>query len=111
MTQFHCDFDSFDGAIGNVYSRKLIALGKKSYLDILVDEVGNEGYHVRMRGVPKQCIINYCKKNNLTLEQLYDKMYNGESITFDLLDGSNAFKKTKSYQQINLPNFKRIMKF
>ena len=30
MTQFHCDFDSFDGAVGNVYSRKLIALGKKS---------------------------------------------------------------------------------
>ena len=29
MAQFNCDFDSFDGSVGNVYSRKLIALGKK----------------------------------------------------------------------------------
>ena len=44
MTQYHCDFDSFDGAVGAIHSRKLNALGKKSYLDILVDEQGHEGY-------------------------------------------------------------------
>ena len=111
MTQFHNDFDSFKGSVGNIYSRKFIGLGKKSYLDILVDEVGNEGYHMRMRGVPKQCIINYCKKNNISIEELYEKLYKGEEVTFDLLDGSNGFKKTKSFQQINLQTFNRTVKF
>lgn len=67
MTQFHNDFDSFDGAVGNIYSRKLIALGKKSYLDILVDEQGNEGYHIRLKGIPKQVIINKCKRLNIII--------------------------------------------
>ena len=101
----------FEGSVGKIYSRKLIALGKKSYLDILVDEKGNEGYHVRMRGVPKQCILNKCKRLGITLEELYERLYEGEEMKFNLLDGSNAFKKTKSYQQINLPVFTRTVKF
>ena len=111
MTQFHCDFDSFEGAVGEVYSRKLIALGKKSYLDILVDEMGNEGMHIRMRGVPKQVILNKCKRMGISVEELYHRLFDGEEITFNLLDGSNAFRKTKSYQQINLTAFERKMKF
>ena len=111
MTQFHTDFDNFEGSIGNIYSRKLIALGKKSYLDILVDEAGNEGYHIRLKGIPKQVILNKCKHENISVEELYLKLYNGEEITFNLLDGSNCFRKTKSYQQINLPVFNRTVKF
>ena len=111
MTQFHCDFDSFNGAVGSVHSRKLIALGKKSYLDILVDEKGNEGYHIRMRGVPKQCILNKAKRMGITIEQLYEKLYDGEEITFNLLDGANCFRKSSSYQQVNLPVFERRIKF
>ena len=111
MTQYHCDFDSFDGAVGAIHSRKLIALGKKSYLDILVDEQGHEGYHIRMKGIPKQVILNKCKRMNITVEELYERMYHGESITFNLLDGCNCFKKTKSYQQTNLNQFSRTVKF
>ena len=111
MTQFHCDFDSFEGSIGTVYSRKLIALGKKSYLDILVDEKGNEGYHIRMKGIPKQVIINKVKRMNITVEELYERMYNGEEIEFNLLDGTNCFKKTKCFQQINLSSFIRRVHF
>ena len=111
MTQFHCDFDSFPGAIGDIHSRKLIALGKKSYLDILVDENGNEGYHIRMKGVPKQCVLNKCKRMGISVEELYERMYQGESVTFDLTDGSNCFKKTKTFNQITLPQFYRKVKF
>ena len=111
MTQFHNDFDSFPDSIGQVHSRKLIALGKKSYLDILVDEQGNEGYHIRLKGIPKQCIINKCKRMNITVEELYERMYKGESMSFDLTDGSNCFRKTKSFQQITLPQFIRQVKF
>ena len=111
MTQFHCDFDSFDGAVGEIHSRKLIALGKKSYLDILVDEKGNEDYHIRMKGVPKQVIINHCKRMGITIEQLYERMYHGEEMEFDLTDGTNCFRKTKTFQQITLPQFIRKVKF
>ena len=111
MCQFHNDFDSFDGAIGSIHSRKLIALGKKSYLDILVDETGNEGYHIRMKGVPRQCVIQKAKRMGITVEELYERMYSGEPIVFNLLDGSNAFRKTKSYQQINMKAFDRIIQF
>ena len=111
MTQFHCDFDSFPGAVGNIHSRKLIALGKKSYLDILEDETGNTGYHIRLKGCPKQCILNKCKRMNITVEELYERLYNGESITFDLTDGCNCFRKTKCFQQITLPQFLRKVQF
>ncbi len=111
MTQFHCDFDSFNGAVGGVHSRKLIALGKKSYLDILVDEKGNEGLHIRLKGVPKQCILNKAKRMGITVEELYERMYQGEEIIFNLLDGANCFRKSSSYQQINLPVFERRIKF
>lgn len=86
-------------------------LGKKSYLDILVDEVGNEGYHIRMKSIPKQCILNKCKRLNITVEELYERLYNGEEIRFNLLDGCNCFRKNKSFQQINLPQFNRTVKF
>ena len=66
MTQFHNDFDGFNGSVGAIHSRKLIALGKKSYLDILVDEQGNEGYHIRLKGIPKQVILNKCRALNVT---------------------------------------------
>ena len=111
MTQFHCDFDSFEGAVGAVHSRKLIALGKKSYLDILVDEKGNEGLHIRLKGIPKQCILNKAKRMNISVEELFEKLYCGEEVVFNLLDGANCFKKNSSYQQINLPTFERRIKF
>lgn len=72
MTHFHCAFDSFPVAISKIHSRKLIALGKKSYLNLQVDEKDNEGYHVCCKGIPKQCIKNKCKLINITVKELYE---------------------------------------
>ena len=111
MCQFHNDFDGFPGAVGKIHSRKLIALGKKSYLDILVDEAGHEGYHIRLKGIPHQVIINKCKRLNISVEELYERLYRGEAFTFNLLDGTNAFRKSKCFQQLNLPAFNRTLRF
>jgi hypothetical protein len=111
LTQFHTDFDPPASAKGPVHSKLLIALGKKSYLDILSDDYGNEGMHIRMKGVPQQCLINYCQKRGISVEELYKTMYNGASATFDLTDGSPCFRKTKTYQQITLDKFSRTLKF
>ena len=124
LTQFHSDFDTIaDGNQikeayttnpsfkYNIWSEKLIALGKKSYLDILKDNLGNSGYHIRLKGIPNQCILNYCTNHNLTVEELYMKLYDGEEITFDLLDGTPGFQKTNTFEQITRDCFKRRVKF
>ena len=119
LTQFHCDFDSIatDEQLKNftgkyhVWSKKLIALGKKSYLDILEDNIGNTGYHIRLKGIPNKCILNYCSKNKISVEELYMKLYNGETITFNILDGSQGFKKTSTFEQTNRKEFTRNIKF
>jgi hypothetical protein len=89
----------------------LIALGKKSYVDLLQDEEGNTGYHIRMKGIPEQVLMNYCKNNNLLVDELYLKLYDGEMITFDLTDGCNCFRKTRTFDQVTLNNFSRRVKF
>lgn len=111
LTQFHCDFDTWKGAVGDVHSVKLIALGKKSYLDILEDEKGNRSTHVRLKGIPHNVMNVWCRKNGKTLEDLYNTLYEGNAVTFNILDGSNGFRKNKYFQQVNLESFERRVLF
>jgi len=85
MGQFHTDFSS-KTLKGDLVSRRSIYLGKKCYIDELTDGTGID-YHVRMKGVPTQSIEYYAKTNKLTLFQVYEKLYDGETITFDLACG------------------------
>jgi hypothetical protein len=110
MGQFHCDFSPIkDGK--PCWSKKLIALGKKCYLDILEDEEGNTGYHCRMKGVPQAVLNNYCHERGITLEDMYMKLYNEEEITYNLLDGSLGFRKNKFYEQYTPECFTRKISF
>lgn len=111
LCQFHSDFAPFENSVGEIHSKKLIALGKKSYIDILEDENGNTDYHIRLKGIPNQVIKNYCKNNDISIEDLYMKMYNSEEIAFDLTDGTNCFRKTCCYEQMTMENFVRRVKF
>ena len=110
LTQFHCDFEPIKDGVP-VHSIKLIALGKKAYIDVLEDEEGNHGYHMRMKGIPQPVINNYCKDNGITPEDLYMLLYMGQEITFDLLNGSNCFRKNKYYEQYTPASFMRKVKF
>lgn len=56
MGQFHCDFDSDILEKGRMWSKHFVALGKKSYVDVLTDSSGKIDYHVRMKGIPKKCL-------------------------------------------------------
>jgi hypothetical protein len=111
LTQFHSDFEVPANCVAPVHSRLLIALGKKSYLDVLSDEQGNQGYHIRMKGVPQQCLINYCRKQGISVIELYERLYKGGTARFDLTDGSPCFRKTKNYDQVTLDKFYRQVKF
>jgi hypothetical protein len=109
LTQFHTDFTPISGKPS--HSTCLIALGKKSYIDILRNEDGEVSEHIRMKGIPEPVIRKYCEKNQISARELYEQLYNGECITFDLTQGKICFKKTKCYEQISLKSFNRRIQF
>jgi hypothetical protein len=127
--QFHSDFD-IDGA-KNVYSRKLIALGKKAYIDELVgqDADGNEviDYHIRLKGIPNNVILDHAKRfgrvrndiveyaeaSKKNVFELYQEMFEGKEVAFDLTnDGERAnFKFNADYSINTLSIFTRTVKY
>ena len=85
MGQFHDDFDELKN---NPRAIVHISAGKKIYYDKLINDDGETAEHFRMKGVPQQCIINTAnKKYNGNIQALYEALYYGEEIDFDLLDG------------------------
>ena len=103
MGQFHSDFelidykeknkDGFDENIfcKNIYAKRSIFLGKKCYIDELVGtkEDGTEkiDYHIRLKGIPNRVIKYTAKQMEITVFELYEKLYEGDTITFDLTEG------------------------
>ena len=94
MGQFHVDFDLNDdngNSCTDIIATDTIILGKKCYIDKLVgkDKNNNDvhGYHVRMKGVSNKSIM-YTSKGDLM--GLYERLYNGETIEFDLCCGGDV---------------------
>ena len=93
LGQFHIDFDLHDkdgNECNNVYAEKSIFLGKKCYLDCLVGDIDGRivrGFHIRMKGVPSSTVKYTAEKMGIGLYELYEKLYNGNKIRFDLLEG------------------------
>jgi hypothetical protein len=108
LTQFHTDFEAIDGK--PTHSIRFIGVGKKSYIDELTNGEKNK-YHIRLKGIPEKVILNYCENQNITPIQLYEQLYEGKIIDFDLTQGSNCFRKTNTFNQITLDRFKRKIKF
>ena len=102
---------------GKVYANRTIILGKKCYLDQLIGYDENDikliEYHIRMKGVSNDSIHYYCEQNNITLIELYEKLFNGETIEFDLLSGGRKckFKQNKEFTICSLTSFPRKIKF
>ena len=118
LGQYHCDFDSIatKEQLANcteykVWSKKLIALGKKSYLNILEDNLGNHGYHARMKGVPNKCLFIEAEELGISIEELYMRMSRHEEVEFDLLKGIAGFKMTSTFQQVTREQFTRVLRF
>lgn len=115
LGQFHSDFDL--KGCENVYASRSIFLGKKCYIDELkgIDEKGQEqtDYHIRMKGVPNSTIKYTAKNLNLSVFELYEKLYEGDKIMFDLTEGGSKanFKINKNGTINTLPFFERIISF
>lgn len=116
MGQFHSDFDM--KGCSNIYAKRSIFLGKKSYIDELVgtNEKGEEviDYHIRLKGIPNSSILHACKKQGYaTPFELYEDMYEGKAIEFDLTEeGAKCnFKMSKNHKVHTLSEFKRELVF
>ena len=136
LGQFHSDFAnvSKDGSIP--VAVKSIFLGKKSYIDMLVDDKNNLGFHARMKGVTCNAIVNTAnqmfpdaipveykdglyfplknegKDASYSIYELYKYMYNGDEVAFDLVDKYNPrFEMKKDKTIVSKSSFIRKVKF
>lgn len=106
LGQFHNDFDEVE----NGYAYKSIFVGKKMYVDMLKNDENVQGIHYRMKGVNLDCVKLYAEENNLSIYDIYNKLYDGETITFNLLKAKPCFKMCDNQTVINLKAFDRSIK-
>ena len=103
----------------NIISEESVFLGKKCYADKLIIEgdVGGKlygvDYHIRMKGVSGDAIADKLLEEGIDVMELYDRLYDGELITFDLCcRGIKAcFENMKDGTMETKVDFERKIKF
>ena len=116
MGQFHTDFD-MNKSCGEITAVDSVFLGKKCYCDKLksVDKNGTDiyDYHVRMKGIPNDCIIDKANKEfNGDIIALYNYLYeNPEGLEFNLLACRPKFEFHKNMTISSKQKFNRRIKF
>ena len=106
LGQFHNDFDE----VRDGYAYQSIFNGKKMYIDLLKNDKGEYGIHYRMKGVNLECVKIYANENNISIYDVYNKIFNGESITFDLLKATAGIKLNDNMTTKTIKEFKRTVK-
>ena len=137
LGQFHSDFAEIDAGHES-YASTSIFCGKKTYIDMLTNDLGHVGFHVRMKGVKQdviaitanemfpntvQCAYNentgifepigeYSCNSKFSLLELYKHLYDGNAVTFDLCKGRNpCFDRKNNFTVETKSSFKRELVF
>jgi hypothetical protein len=120
--QFHCDF-SFPYSDHNIdaknphtiYSEKFIAGGKKMYIDRIVCEMENGqkhyAYHCRLKGIITKSIFIKAKEMKTDAMGIYERMYDGEKMKFDLQAGGKCMNSLRDYSIERCTEFMREVSF
>ncbi|CAL6030574.1 DNA_polymerase [Hexamita inflata] len=112
LGQFHSDFNSnLNKNDKNIYTVESIFVDKKIYVDKLAVTLPNKeivyDYHFRCKGIPETSIEH---KRDTEYQgdilKLYEDMYNGKSVQFDMLIGKPSFD-IKNFQYTSLNSFNR----
>ena len=94
LGNFHIDLPQKDG-YNDVYAIESLFLGKKTYIDSLeyVNDEGDKTHdlHIRLRGIPTSCIKYEADKNDITVLDIYKRLYEGEPFEFDLTNQGTKF--------------------
>lgn len=116
LGQFHSDFSVAD--CDEVLAIKSIFLGKKSYIDELIGYNKTTGkmkisHHIRLKGIPNSCIKYTANKMDISVMELYEHLYRGDNISFDLTEGNNKtnFEFKKDYSVETKTEFDRELSF
>lgn len=113
MGQFHTDFPNHPETRNPTTSRRFIGVGKKAYVDELVDQLtGAIAYHTRLKGIPSTTITKAAEKDyGGNVMALYEDLYAGKSVTFDLLDGRVSFALNNDLTYVTRKDFTRTVQF
>jgi hypothetical protein len=98
LEQFHIDFNLKD-AVGEVWSNKFLALGKKSYIDELEgrDKDGNAvfGTHIRLKGITEAGIVHHSAEYKNGAFEMFEELATGKGKLMIL----NPFDVKNNYQK------------
>jgi hypothetical protein len=118
LGQFHSDFENLkvdDKFLDANAAIKTIILGKKCYIDVVEYKDGDKVYynnHFKMKGIPSKVIELYAKNHyDNDVFKLYEDLYNGESINFDLLSCGFKFSFSDDHTVKNEEKFTREISF
>jgi hypothetical protein len=106
--QFHSGLTAFDGACRDAWSVNLIGWEMKSYGEVPKNSRANGGFPIGRKRMPNQGILNQCLNMGATIEKLYERMYRGEAMAFNILDGPDCFTKTWKCTQMTSKKFKTM---
>ena len=96
----------------NVRAVRSVFLGKKSYLDVLQDQVGNVAYHIRMKSIPSKCLLDHVAKCFDDPLHFYIHLYNGNPAEIDLNTAGNCcFRTGRDHSIRSLQSFTRKVHF
>ena len=137
LGQFHSDFAEIDAGHESV-AIKSIFVGKKSYVDMLQNDLKHIAFHCRLKGITQDVIAItannmfpesvQCKydgdkglfipigehdaHSEFSIMKLYKSMYDGNEIEFDLCNGSNpCFERKNNFTITTKQTFIRKLKF
>ena len=117
MGQFHTDFDLKGADKGcEIVATESIFLGKKAYIDKLEcknkDGTIIEGYHIRMKGVPSECITHYAdEKEEGDVMMVYDRLHREIPVEFNLLAVKPKFSLNNNMTIHSKKEFNRMVYF
>ena len=134
LGQFHSDFTPINNEVP--WAKASIFCGKKSYLDVLTDSTNSIAFHARMKGItmeaiaakanemfPNDCGVRYDEcglfkpiedienYEECSIYKLYEFMYNGNPVEFDLCSGKPCFDMKSNYSIETKEHFYRQVQF
>ena len=111
LGQFHSDFTSDDGRDDVDCAVESYFIMKKTYIDKLRFTDGTYGYMSRAKGIPQLTRYLEAEENfDSDIMKMYEYLYEGNTIEFDLLKGSTKFKFNSNQTITNLDKFPRTLK-
>lgn len=117
----------------NVLAVKSRFLMKKTYVHQLINRKGDIAFHIRLKGVPADVIVNEANRRfpqsiqctyrdglvfpidspgdgSYSIMKLYEFLYDGGEIEFDLCKGSKPCFDMKGFEISTKASFKRLIK-